>query len=465
MAKLAAQHVDAPPDSVPGDDALDEIRAKHEQAIARFSDAKSRLATVSSKHPNQVANSSVTSSNRDHGVATSRQRHLEEHLENLRLQRRHRNLQLLSHHSEEAEKIASEENILEGFESVARTTTRVKDSEQQVALTATQRHLESLIDSAKVRTTNLELAIVKARQQLRLEHSLLERVKDRSKGGRNGEPASKTAFSNQSAMEATRDELQRWIEEGLAKCEQEVAALPGSGTPDMPNNNSDEAQEEHNALVDAEYEQYLEARSQLIILANALRTPLPEHETEPTSMPVTRPPPEQRIMSDDQRQKVSLQRAPHLRHKSRISIVKLGEQSGGPDLAKIERAHLPRYHHERLLNTHVTHLDVQTRAQDSRLLQSLGLLSHESHLLPSFPLSATGNVQDKSSNKLSQHQAEIDHLLRSWAFASNTADGVLRENIVRNAEETKEALERASQHLDEVHLVEDMRKEVIASHK
>lgn len=465
MAKLASQHVAVSPSTVRDGSALDDLRTKHQQAISRFNDAKSRLATVSSRDLDQAVNSSVAPSSKNSGIATSRQRHLEEHLENIRLLRRQRNLQLLSHHSEEAEKIASEENIFDGFESVARSTTRAQDSEQHVALTATQRQLETLIDNANVRTTNLELAVVRARQQLRLEQSLLERIRNRSKEGRNGELASKAAFANQSAMEATRDELQRWIGEGLARCEQEVPALPGQGALDLLSNDPKMAGEEHDDIVEAEYEQYLEARSQLIHLANALRTPLPEHETEPASLPISKPPSEQKTMSDDQRQKVSLQRAPHLRHKSRISVVKLGEQSGGPDLAKIESTHLPRYHHERLLNTHTTHLDIQTRAQDARLLQSLGLLSHESHLLPSFPFSAPDSVQEKSPNELSQDQVEIDHLLRSWAFASDTADEVLRENVIRNAEETKEALERTSQYLDEIRIVEGMKKEVAASQK
>lgn len=459
MAKLASQPVSEPATTIQNSGVPDELRTQYEQALLKHNDARARLVHLQTKDAQQTKPDSVNTISKKSGSAALRQRHLESHLENLRLQKRYKSLRLLSHYSEQADQIASEEGFLNAQGLTTQTTTDANEFDQQTALTATQRHLDALLDHVKARTSDLEIALVKTRQQLKLERNLLDRVQGHSKSDQNGMTSSGSGLVRQRAMEATRDDLQRWIAESLARCEQETT-LPALETLASHDIERKQDNQHHEALVETEYEQYLEARLRLVHAAKVLRAPLVEPESEPATNSALIVTTEQKPLSEDTRKRFPMQRAPHLRHKPRMSVNRFGEQADSPALTKIESLLLPEYHHERLLNTHMTYLGGQTTAQDARLLQSLGLLSHESHLLPSYPLSSIDSVQQDRPEKLSQQQSEIEHLLVSWAFASVAAEEVLKETVLGNFEETKEALEQASHHLNEIHIMEDMRRRV-----
>lgn len=456
MAKLTSQPVHESSTPNGDENLLQGLRAKYEQALLKDNEAKARLAQLHIKDVQPVE--ALSSFGRNTGVATSRRRHLESHLENLRLQKRYRNLRILSQYAEQADQIASDEDVLtvQGFR--ARSVGDANDSEQQATIAATQQHLEALHKDAKARTAELEIALVKARQQLKSEQNLLERAEIRSKTSRNGAATNESGLAKQRAMEVTRDELQNWIAGSLARCEREISPLT-TETSATRMGGGEQPEEDIDAAIDNEYEQYLEVRLRLVHMADTLKAPLTESEGLTTNS-VSSASVEAKSPSEDQKQRPVMQRATHLRHKSRMSIHKLTEQTSGSSLTKIESSHLPKYHHERLLNTHMAYLEGQTTAQDARLLQRLGLLSHESHLLPSYPLQSGDNVQKDQLRDLSRQQSEIEHLLRAWGFASETAEVVLEESVLGNIEDTRDALERARQHLEEVRIMEEMRKRV-----
>lgn len=457
MAKPTSLSVGEPSTPTQDEIVLKDLRAKYEQAVGKQNEAKARLAQLSVKDTEHTEKSCTIG--RGPGIAVLRQRQLGAHLENLRLQKRYRNLRLLCQYAEQADHIASDEGIFDAQESTIRSVTDPDDSDQVAALTATQKRLEALHKDATSRTSDLEIALVRSQQQLKWERNLLDKARTYSKTGQNGTGISESGLAKQRAMEATRDELQNWIAESLVRCEREISP-PVMNTLATRVGVVEQSEEEIEAAIEKEYEQYLEVRLRLVNSAKNLKKPLASSESEVAPIPGPRPPVEVRPRLDDQRHRFPTQRAPHLRHKSRISVHKLAEQTGDSSLTKTESSYLARYHHERLLTAHMTNLEGQTTAQDARLLQGLGLLSHESHLLPSYPLSSTNNTKTDQLKGLSQQQLDIEQLLSAWGFASDTAEEVLKESVLGNVEETKEALVRARQHLKEIQIMETMRKEV-----
>lgn len=458
MPKLTSQTAREPSTPTQNDQILQDLRAQYEQTLLKHNEAKAHLARLRVKEASQAeTNGTIVNGP---GIATLRQRHLEAHLENLRLQKRHKDLRILSQYAEQADSIATDEGIFDVQEAGALPVSDEGNTDQQAALATTQQHLEDVRKDVKSRTNELEIALVKARQQLKLETNLLEKARSRSRVSQNGTNANNSALAKQRTLEVTRDELQQWIADSLARCEKETRS-PAAENASILEDHMGDSTEDVDIAIETEYEQYLETRTRLVQMARALRRPLldPGNETGPAA--TSNPPPVARSTSEDQKQRLPMQRAPHLRHKSRISVHKLAEQTVGPSLSKIESSLLPSYHHDRLLNAHLAHLEGQTSAQDARLLQGLGLLSHESHLLPSYP----SNPADVSAKRgkmkdASQQQLDIEHLLSAWGFASNSAEAVLQEGVLGNIEETKDALDGAKEHLREIQVLEDMKKRV-----
>lgn len=442
------------------DSSLDDLHLQYERALSRNKEARSRLAQLQSKIVGPSKDTASTATD------WPRHKHLESHLDNLRLQRRHKKLQSLSQLSLDAEKIGHDENVFDAWDPASRPMSELTNDDHQDALTETQGQLDALLKGAGTMTTSLELALVKARQQLKFERALLEKAKGRTDIRHNGATTGADILYKQRALEATRSELQNWIGESLARCEQDspLSSEPEISNSDIPGLEQRDEGADSNAI-EAQYDRYLEARLQLVAAARALKVPLPELEIKSRSKPASRPRAESTFTTEDHKQKIQLQRAPHLRHKSRISVNKIMEQSGGVALAKIESTLIPEYHHEKLLDTHLAHLGGQTMAQDSRLSQSLGLLSHESHLLPSYPPPPPESTQAGQTGGANKQQSEIGNLLRAWAFASQEAGVALRESVLDNIEKAQLALDGASQSVNEMSVMESMKKEVIAGKK
>jgi len=358
----------------------------------------------------------------------------------------------MAHYAGKAESIAENEGLYEPLDAPFGKSkfalSHTDGSPQADEITNIQQRVEVLLSSAKSLTSNLELALVKARQQLKREQSLFEHAKAQSDKANNGE----NVESKLRALEATRDELQRWIADSLAACEQDVN-VPNPELLTMPDEyGSDHSQGDADTKIEEQYDRYIEAREKLLLATSALRSTLP---TMASDIP--------EVFRSARDQVTTVQRPSHPRHKSNVSMSKLGERPTTTSLAEMQSTHLPDYCLEKLLSTYTTHLKDQTLAQDARLLQVLGLLSHESHLLPAHPVPSMVHVQGEGENKPSQQQIEVERLLRAWAFASDSASEVLETNVQSHVSDARGALEKAKASMEEMYVMEGMREEVLAT--
>ncbi|KAK5944195.1 hypothetical protein PMZ80_003476 [Knufia obscura] len=432
------------------EDELVRLKSEYAQALARNHEAKAQL-----KHAFEHSRAQDVS--KPASQVSLKREHLTTHLDSLRLQRQYGNLQTLAHYVDKAEGIAKDEKLYEPLNvSLNEGRFGLDRTDESIAagdIANAQQQVDALLNSAKTLTTNLELALVRARQQLKREQKLFDDAKAQSDKTSNGG----NIESKLRALEVTRDELQTWIGDSLAACEQEVE-VPNLELLTIPDDNgSSYSQGDAEAEVEDQYDRYIEARKRLFSAVSALRAPLPTVASENLGASKTRPT-DTTTNADDQ--DAASQRPSHPRLKSNASVSKMGERPTTTSLAEMQSTHLPDYYHEKLLSTYTTHLKDQTLAQDAKLLQVLGLLSHESHLLPAHPLPSLEHGPGEAVDKTSQQQVDIDRLLRAWAFASDAAGEMLESNVQSQFEDARGALEKARLSMEEMCIMEDMKKEV-----
>ena len=423
------------------------LKEEYLQALARNTEARLELKQVLKHSTDQCASKASSR-------IASRLDCLTAHLDRVRIERQYGDLQTMAHYFDESEAIARDENLYDPLGDRISSTqinpTHNIETGRHKKVEETQQRVRALLDSAKTLTTNLELALVRARQQLKREKLLLEYAKAQSEGNQGGG----NMDVKLKALEITRTELQAWIGDSLAACERKVT-LPN---PELLTNFSDggpvSTLEESGSEVDNEYSRYIVARTGLVVALRALRSRLPALASDELPSSGSKTP-------FTASQAPTTQRPMCLRYKSHTSDSRPIEHSTTSSLAEIQSIHLPEYYHEKLLSTYMAHLESQTLALDARLLQVLNLLSHESHLLPTYPLPSMQQSQMESANNLNQQQFEVDCLLRRWAFASGAASEALDLSVQNNVQEAKGALEKANASIEEMHLIESMRKEVL----
>lgn len=423
------------------------LKEEYLQALARNTEAKVELKQVLKHSTDRVASKAPSRRSFRRDCLTA-------HLSRIRLERQYGDLQTVAHYFEEAEAIAKDENLYDSLDVRISSTqiTPIHDIEagQHKEVEETQQRVHALLDSAKTLTTNLELALVKARQQLKREKLLLEYAQARSDEIQDGG----NVDVKLKALEITRTELQTWIGDSLAACEREVTLPNPELLTTFSGGDPASTMKDSEAEVENEYSRYIAARKGLLAASRALRSRLPALASdEPASSEPKTP--------STASQAPTTQRPTYLPYKSHTSDSRPVEHSTTSSLAGIQSIHLPEYYHEKLLSTYTAYLEDQTLAQDARLLQVLNLLSHESHLLPTYPLPSMQQPQVESANKLNQQQFEVDCLLRHWAFASGAASEALELSVQNNDHDARSALEKANASIEEMHMMESMRKEVL----
>lgn len=417
------------------------LRTDYEDALARNQDAKNRLKTLLNRGQELP---------RSHVVETScKQQRLTSQLDRLRLQKRLDKLQTLSHHYEQAEQLAAQEKIHDQVDVSASSIDSLNNAESDRNLAVARSRVDNLADAAQRLTHELELALVKARQQLKHEQALVQHLKNIQPAEQNSDMDCIDLASKLAALESTRNELQIWIENSLAKCELDSEVPNSLSLPDLDMITPLTA--EAASSVEDEYEKYIGTRKRFIEAVQNLKNPV---AAEPTVEAGTgkaafaikklepRPP-----------------HPAHLRHDSSISIKKV-DISQGPVLGEIQSQTLPEYYHEKILNTYMMHLVDQTQIQDARLLHVLGLLSHESHLLPAYSRPSCTATDDKWTAENHQ-QKEVNELLLGWAAASRSADSVLRDSIAVQCGKSKSALSKAAHSLEQMQIMDDLRQKVL----
>lgn len=406
----------------------------HRQALQRNEEAKVRFQKLNEYGQDLNARLSRQS-------GSSKEQSLISHLENIRLQRQYTKLQTLSHYSARIEAVAKDDGI---YEALPLLLPGEQDHDRgDTTASQAQDEVNRLLKHAKALTTDIELALVKARLSLKHEQSLLRELQHAA-GNRSIDKLRSEALPRLRALEATRDELQRWVEESLAQCEQIDGEKLNGQDSDVA------ASEDQQAQIEVAYEMYLEKRKRLVEMVRSF-----EHPASDTATAKERP--SARSTPSTERQSRHLQPAAQLRQYRRSSS-HVGEISG-PPLAEVQNVSLPRYQHEKLLGNYLSHVTGQTHAQDLSLLQSLGRLSHESHLLPIYP--HTISQGERLDPGLTRRQGEVHQLLRAWAYASDAAAQVRTGNIESQAAEAKESLQQAELDVQELLVMEDMRREVL----
>lgn len=406
----------------------------YQQALQRNEDAKARLQKL-----NEYGQELSIRVARQ--TSSSKEQLLNSHLDNIRLQQQHNKLQTLSHYAAKIDAIAREDGIHESLPTIL--PSRQGQQHRDVSLSRAQNEVDELLKHAKSLTTDIELALVKARNNLKREEKLLREIQSETEHQPRGETQVDKAIKLR-ALEVTRDEIQRWIEETLAQCEQ------SDGNEMNGVHHDKNVSDDHQSQIDAAYEDYLQKRKHLMDIMKLLEQPMID-----TNAQKERPTP--RSTPSAERQSRLLQPAAQLRQYRRSSS-HLGETSSA-SLAEIQNTSLSRYRHEKLLSSFLSQLTEQTQLQDTMLLQSLGRLSHESHLLPSHPYT-TSRIESINQG-LTRQQMEANQFLRAWIHASSAAAQIRDQNTENQATDAKISLQQAEVDAEELAAIEDMRSEVL----
>ncbi|KAJ9661205.1 hypothetical protein H2198_002149 [Neophaeococcomyces mojaviensis] len=460
------------------------LQQQYLHALARNKEVKRHYDQLLQQHRTLSSRAAANSTSATHATAnpsSGRHRHLTTHLQNLRLQHQYSKLQTIAHYTEQAEQIAESEKLYDALPlaghapPTADPATEAENDDASADVKAAQQRVDVLLTGMKALTGTLELALVRARQELKRERELLEiasvRAEQRREDGIESGPEGAMKLR---ALETTRAELQTWITKCLARCEEPVAGqVNGQGESAAADGQSEAEVGVSEEDVKREYDKYIEARKRLLKIVKILKEPLSSSisASNGTATPSTPArsaqkqhlrPAVDRSRSTPVPHSAQPQRPAHLHHRSRISLThthKTVDHVSGPSLSEIETQHLPIYSHEKLLSTHLTHLQDQTHAQDARLLQTLNLLSHESHLLPTYPFMASTVVERNGENP----KLEVEQLLRAWAFAATEADDQLEEGVGGMVEEIRLALEGAGARMEDLQMLEGMRREVVGA--
>ncbi|KAK5070620.1 hypothetical protein LTR64_000293 [Lithohypha guttulata] len=409
----------------------------YREALERNDDATRRLSTLLGQENERPRGTRLR-------TAVSRQQRLASHLEIVRSSNYNDNIQILAKYSEQVGAVPDLTNFHDDYEAAASHAGQhgVDADSRAFENAAINAEIDGLLHTTKTLTSDLELALIKARQRLKHERALLDNIRGQYQlQQRDSSPSGTGAISKLQALEVTRSELQAWIADSLAKCEQ---------TPDMPPDvdvsalsGMSPARELLQQDLEDKYESYVTSRARLLGVVRALKMPL-----EPLTSGEAQA---------HQRESMKHDR-PGPGHRTASSVSGHGFIPR-PSLSGLQYEDLQNYSLEKLLNMHSMHFQECTQNHDFRLSQLLGLLNHESHLLPAHTAhDLEGSVNTTTYN---HKQRQVDQLLRAWASSSHTASRVLNQGLERHVEAAKVALTGADDVVEELGIMHEMKREVL----
>lgn len=301
---------------------------------------------------------------------------------------------------------------------------RTKEKPQELEDFAAQ--LQGVTDSVQQLVTELEFAVIRARHQAKWQRQALDSF-NQTHDSSNAAPSEQERLA---ALQQTRSQLTAWLEENLDKCQQENDQDQGCSIED-PDELEPMAREE---AIDQEYENYLEARKQVVSLAQALGS-------EP--LPVTK------SLEVDQSETLATERKGRLNAQTDLLAV----------LNRIEKGVLPLGQQENRAHAHKALLDEQQSTLDVRLAQTLDRVSDESQLLQAFPMLAhSGRLKHAAAvfgKKESEHQDHVTSRLQPWIFAAEAADIASTGTLDLHVTQGNEAMGSVSRSLTELRLLRE----------
>lgn len=349
---------------------------------------------------------------------------LRDYLLLLRDRRRHAKLQVFQHYLEQLEEKKGVE--LEGIGAGEDQCPQLLPEGLEADVPGrsdTHTDLEALVHT-------LERAVLRSRAQLDREKQLFEKIKAQYASSASVASGAISAAIKVRALQRTRDELVQWVEERLI-----IEGDPDESiVQDLPPEEIEEAQRllEHQRMQIAEqYTAYLQARRDLLEAASRACQPVTV-----TSKPPTRP-----VRYDVPTEEV--------RPPNGVDVVSYAVDTLVP-LSKSQKA----------LALQKSYLSGLLAKEKSTTLRALNRLTHESHLLPEYPILARQPrfkhaVAALNSRNLSESDQnppdEIMSLAESWAFAANAAEGHERDYVQQKVILGNEVAQDARKTLEDVY--------------
>ncbi|RDW74062.1 hypothetical protein BP5796_07504 [Coleophoma crateriformis] len=268
----------------------------------------------------------------------------------------------------------------------------------------------------------LEKSVFRAKLQLKREQTLLARIRNETDAPAKSSPAQKFQ-----ALAATRNELINWIETELSKAGE---------TENEDSNKESEYQvkgrdymENRISMVAAQYNRYLKARQALIIVA--------------AGQTVQQPPAEPDHM-DDSARKGALKNMGTALDVSSYYIENL------MSLANEQKSTIQ-------LKSHFT---ISFSKQLKELGYALDRLTHESHLLPTYPMTELAQQGKRLEAAASFAEETTKHekpdsssRARVWVFAAKSATNATNNAVLASLEDGEAAISEALQHLQALKFV------------
>lgn len=289
--------------------------------------------------------------------------------------------------------------------------------------------IQGATDSVKQLVTELEFAVIRARHQAKWQRQALHSF-NQTRDPSNPAPNEAQRLA---ALQQTQSQLTAWLEENLDKCQQEKEQDQGCSIED------DDGFEPRSReqVIDQEYENYLEARKQVVSLAQALRS-------EP--LPVT--------------DGLELDQSKTLAAEQNNGVNGVNDQADLlAVLNRIEKGVLPLGQQENRAHAHKTLLDEQQSTLDVRLAQMLDRVSDESQLLQAFPMLAhSGRLKHAAGvfgKKEAEHQDHVSSRLQPWLFAAEAADVASTATLDTHVTRGNEAMRSISRSLTELRLLRE----------
>lgn len=339
----------------------------------------------------------------------------------------------------------------------SRDVPRAEDLEKQAAATqpiAPPEHLEEFQqkgesnDKLEELVYNLERAVIRAKSQLDREKKLLEEVKAQreSEGPQDDEvpPAVKAK-----ALQRTRDELIKWVEDKLVNGGTSDSAPVEKLTPEEIKDSAREL-EEGKEQIRQQYAAYVEARKNLLDVASKA--------CQPISMPSAPMPTTPSRAADT---KPTAEEAPSV---PPMDALALASENIMP-LSKSQRALA-------LQNSFLSGMLAKEKATTLRMLHRL---SDESHLLPEYPIvsgqqrskdATTAPSSRRANNSAEQtQQDEVVKLAKAWAFASDAAQENEEDHVEEQLVMGDDSVQNAQKTLQEVYNMLNQGMEAIQGDK
>ncbi|KAJ5915979.1 hypothetical protein N7454_010886 [Penicillium verhagenii] len=346
---------------------------------------------------------------------------LRDYLSLLRDRRRYKKLQVFQHYLEELRaKESTGLDLSEDTPQVMLPDGLDTDIDQK----DTDTDLEGLVHK-------LERAVIRARAQLDREKRLFEKIKTQHDAKEKTSDSVPPEVKAQ-ALQRTRDELVRWVEERLVNEVDPDESL----VQDLPSEEIEEAQrllEQNKAQIKEQYAAYLQARRELLDAASTACQPVTV-TPKPPSRPV---------------------------YRTEMPVEEIPAPNSIDVLSYASKILVPLSKSQKSLALQRSYLSGLLAKEKSTTLRALHRLRDESHLLSEYPILAHQprfkhavaalNPRGQSQPPDQKPLDEVVGLAEAWAFASEAAAANERDRVQQKVVLGSEVAQDARQTLNDVY--------------